>query len=347
MATGSGLDAQVGVKIESPVGTAATVDRFFEFESADIALEPSYIEGNGIRAGHQFKSIGEVGIARFTAAGKLALPFMMNSMGWWFKPMFGSAATLASATVVSGGTDAYEQYHIPAGLRGISFTTQIGKPEPSTGTVQPANYNGCKITDWEIAFEDNGNTMLNVSVDAWNEAASPSLQVASYVDENPLYNFSHVNSVKLGGTPSTTSSICSISGGTTVSSIITSLSIAGKNTMATDRFGLGSAGVKAEQLETDFTSITGSFKAEYLASEFQSEFKAGTTTSLQITSTGGVIESTTHYKLDIIIPAIKITKAPATVSGPGLVSIDGEFMAYDDGTNAPIQVHYVSTDTTT
>ena len=347
MATGSGLDAQLGVKIESTVGTAATVDRFYEFESADLALEPSYIEGKGIRAGHQFKSIGEVGVARFTAGGKLVLPFMMNTMGWWFKPMFGSAASLATATVVASGTLAYEQYHIPAGLSGISFTSQVGKPEPSTGTVQPANYYGCKVTEWEIAFEDNANTMLNVSVDAWNEAATPSLQTASYAAGNPLYNFSHVNAVKLGGTPSTTSNICSVSGGSTIGSIITSLSIAGKNTLATDRFGLGSAGVKAEQLETDFTSITGSFKAEYLASEFQSEFKAGTTTTLQITSTGPVIEDTTHYVLDIIIPAIKITKAPATVSGPGLVSIDGEFMVYDDGTNAPIQVHYVSTDTTT
>ena len=347
MATGSGLDAQVGTKIEGTVGTAETVDRFYEFESAELALEPSYIEGNGIRAGKQFKSIGEVGIARFTAGGKLTLPFMMNTMGWWFKPCIGSAGSLATATVVASGTLAYEQYHVPGGLRGISFTTQVGKPEPGTGTVQPANYNGCKITDWEIAFSDNANTMLNLTVDAWNEAATPALQTASFLAGNPLYNFSHVNAVTLGGTPTTTSNICSVAGGTSITSVITELAISGKNSLTVDRFGLGNAGVKKEQLETDFTGITGTFKGEYLESEFQSEFRAGTTTTLQITSTGPIIEGSTHYVLDIIIPAIKITKAPATVSGPGLVSIDGEFMAYDDGTNAPIQIHYVSTDTTT
>ncbi|MGH7239683.1 MAG: phage tail tube protein [Candidatus Saccharimonadales bacterium] len=344
MATGSGLDAQVGVKTEATVGTAVTVDRFFDFDTAELVLEPSYIEGTGLQAGRKFKSVNQVGIARRTATGKFQVPVMQKGYGWFWKHFIGSTGT---AVVVSGGTLAFEQYHTAGDLSGISFTTQIGKPEPDTGTVKPFTYNGCKITDWDLTFADNALTVGTFTVDGWDEDTAPALASASYATDNVQWSFADVSVFKIGGTPTTTSGVTSISGGVNVSSVVSQVVLTGKNNLKIDRFGLGNAGIKKEQLEVDFTSITGTFTAEYNSADFQSEFEAGTTTSLQLDSIGPVIESTTNYKLSVILPAIKITKAPAVVSGPGLVTVAGEFMVYDpdDGSNPPIQIHIVSTDT--
>jgi hypothetical protein len=347
MSTGTGLDGQLGTATETAVGTVHAPDHFWNFDTGELTFTPTYLEGDGIRAGKQFKSINQVGIARRAATGKMELPFMYKGMPWWMKHIMGSTQTPA---VVSGGTLAYEGYYTPGGLRGISFSSQIGTPDPTTGTVTPMNYNGCKVTDWELAFADNANTLLTLTVDAWDlNAVTPSLGAATYLTNNKLHNFSNVNNFTFGGTATTTSGKTAISGGTAVTSVITSLAIAGKNTLDVARYGLGNAGIKKEQLETDFTGITGTFAGEYHESEFQSEFRTGATTALQIDSvSSNFIETTTPYKLSVIIPAVKITKAEPTVSGPGTVTVAGEFMVYDpdDGSNPPIQIHIVSTDTT-
>jgi hypothetical protein len=130
--------------------------------------------------------------------------------------------------------------------------------------------------------------------------------------------------------------------------VVTKLTISGQATLATDRYGLGNAGVKKEQLETDFFAITGAFEGEYDASTWETPFTAGSTIALQCTSTTtDLIESGKPYLLDVIIPAAKITKAPAPVSGPGIVSVSGEFTVYDPRqTNlSPIQIKLRSTDT--
>lgn len=346
MATGTGLDAQIGMKTETTVGTQVVVDRFFPFDSAEVVMEPSYIEGTSIRAGKKYKSVNQVGIARRTVTGKVQVPVTYKNFGWFWRHFIGSTGT---AVVVPAGTLAFDQYHTPGGLRGQSFTMQVGKPEASTGTVKPFTYFGCKVTDWDLTFADNALTQCSFSVDGWNQDSVSALTTATYITSNPQWSFADVTTFKLGGTPSTAAGKTTIAGGTAVTSVVSQVVLSGKNTMATDRFGLGNAGIKKEQLETDFTAISGTFSAEFNSADFQGAFEAGTTTSLQIDSISTpVIEGTTHYLLSVILPSIKITKAPAVVSGPGLVAVSGEFMVYDpdDGSNPPIQIHIVSTDTT-
>lgn len=343
MATGSGLDAQIGMKTETTVGTAVVVDRFFDFNMSDLAFAPSYIEGSGIQAGRKFKSVNQAGIARKSAGGKIEIPVLQKNFGWFWAHFIGSAG---AATQIGTGA-AYKQIHTPGDLRGLSFTTQVGKPEPDTGTVKPFTYNGCKVTDWDLTFADNANTVCSFTVDAWNEDTVTALAAASYPTGAVEWNFSHVNTFTLGGTAATAAGETTITGGTAVASVVSSVSFAGKNTLAADRFGLGNAGIKKEQLETDFTSITGTFKAEFNSADFQTEFAAGSSVAIQLDSVGAVIAGADTYLLSVIVPAAKITKAPVVVSGPGLVTVDGEFMVYDpdDGSNPAFQLKIVSTDT--
>jgi tail tube protein len=344
MATGSGLDAQLGTKTEVTVGTSATpVDHFWPFNSSGLTFDPSYIEGMALQAGQRFKDVSLAGIARKSATGKIEIPIYMQKFGWWCQHLIGSAATPVQIST----TTAYKQVHTPAGLKGKSFTCQVGKPEPGTGTVKPTTYNGCKITDWSITWQDNALTLLDMTVDAWNEDGATALATASYTSGNLAYNFSHVNNFTTGGTVTTSAGEASISGGTVVPSVITKLTLEGKYTLATDRYGLGNAGVKKEQLETDFVELTGSFEGEYDSTTWDNPFRNGTTVALEIDSTGPQIGvSGNNFALNVIIPAAKITAAPAEVSGPGLIAVSGTFTVYSDGVNAPIQIKYVSSDTT-
>ena len=345
MATGSGLDAQIGFATETTVGTQVTPTKFTTFNSADLSFDPTYLEGTGLQSGRKFKSVNQVGIARRSATGKVEVPVMTKGFGWYWQHFIGSTG---GATLVTGGTAAYEQYHTPGALWGKSFTTQVGKPEPSTGTVKPFTYRGCKVLDWTITFQDNAKTLCDFTVDAWDEDTATALAVANYPTSNTQWDFSEATNFSIGGTATTTSGKTTISGGSPVNAVVTSLAIAGKNSLSNQRYGLGSGGVKREQLENNFQEITGTFKAEYSSTQFISQFDAGTSTALQIDNFGSIIEGTTKYQLSIIMPTVKITKAPVVVSGPDLVSVQGEFTVYDpdDGTNPPIQIHIVSTDAT-
>jgi len=129
--------------------------------------------------------------------------------------------------------------------------------------------------------------------------------------------------------------------------VVNKLSIKGATPMKTDRYGLGNLGVKREQLENDFPTITGTFDAEYDKTQWYDLFTGDTAKALHIAFEGDTIGSTsTKEKLDIVIPAIRVKKADANVGGPDVVSESVEWEAYYDGTNAPIQITIVSADET-
>lgn len=363
MTTGTGLDSYVATKTESAVGTGVTGTNFWIANSAELTAEPEYIDNPGLMNGARFKDVNGAGIVRKSASGKLEIPVMMNGFGWWFKHLIGS-----TGTPVVDATTAYKQVHVPGGMRGLSFTTQIGKADPYAGTVACYSYNGCKITDWDLTIADKSITTLGVTIDAWNEDTSgaPAAPGAiTYIDQpggaagvaGGAHNFSHVNvfqtAVNDDGTKvSASASVMSFTGGATPNSVITKFTLSGKQSLAADRYGLGNSGVKKEQLENDFFELSGSFEGELDATTWLTPFKAGNTVAFHITSQGPQIAATgKYYMLDIIIPAAKITKAPAPVSGPDVIKVSGDFTVYDPhkGTGAtlvsPVQFIYESTDT--
>jgi hypothetical protein len=343
MPTGSGLDAQFGTKNETTVGTEAVpVVNFFPFNSTELTFTPSYIDNPALQAGTRFKDVSQVAQVRKGATGKVEIPIMQKGFGWWMKHALGSTA---NPVLISGS--AYKQIHQPAGLRGVSFTCQVGKPEPGTGTVKALTYMGCKLNDWEMIFQDNAISLFTATIDAWNEDNVPALATASYPTSNLAWNFANTTVFTTGGTASTTTGVVSIASGVTVPSVATKFSLMGNATFADQRFGLGNAGVKKEQLENDFFSLSGTFEGEYDATTWDSPFRNNTTVPLQITSVGGAVAGGGgNYTLDIIIPAAKINAAPAVVSGPDLVRTSGTFQVYSDGVNAPVQITLISSDST-
>lgn len=342
MATRSGLDAQAGFKTETVVGTEVVVDHFVEFDNEDFTEVPTWLEGEGLRAGRKYKRDSRVGVVRYDVNGKLDIKVPNKGLGLLVKQMLASSA----APVQIAATTAWQQIHTPGDHVGKSMTFQVGRPEPGTGTVRPFTYRGCKCSQWEFSVSDGDHCKLSMTWDGWRENTAAALAVASYAASAGLFNFSH-GTLRLGGTPTTGGSPTQISvaGGVAAATIINSVTLRGENPFAAERYGIGNAGVKAEQLENDYPTITGTLDAEFSKVELYDVFKAGTSTALELAFSFGDAGGANPYLLSFIAPKVKFKTAGPSVDGPGLVRMSTEFEVYDDEVNAPFQVKLVSTDT--
>ena len=341
MATGSGLDGQLGYKLETTVGTPVTVDKFLEFNSEGFEFDPGWIEPTGLRVGTKYKRGSRLVQSRQMVAGSIEVNHATRLMGALWKVALGS--TVTTPTLVLGS--AYKQIHQTGDLLGKALTVQVGRPEPSTQTVKPHTIAGCKCTGWEFSVADNEVAKLSLDLDGWTEATATALATASYVSSEE-FNFSQVTEFSIGNTITGTTELTE-SGGTAVTSIVKALSFKGENSLATERFGLGNAGVKKEQLENGTPTITGSLEAEYLQSEFYTPFKANTATSLVVRFEGSVISGSDKNTLEFIVPEIRIKKVTPKVTGPDLVTATVEFEVYTNSTSQnPFQVKLISADST-
>jgi hypothetical protein len=336
MPTGSGLDAQIGFGVESTWGTGVTPTRFTEFNTESLEMTPTFLEPTGLRAGTKYKRVSRIRQSRKTVAGDVDLDLATKGMGLLVKHML--ASTVTTPTLVAGS--AYKQIHTPGDFRGLGLTVQVGRPEPSTGTVRPHTFAGCKIAGWEFSISDGETPKLKLTVDGRSEATATALTAASYLTGTTTFDFSQAT-LKLGGTASTASGETSIAGGVTVATVIKTLSISGKAPMATERFGLGNAGLKNEPLENDIPMVTGTLGAEFNKAELYDLFANNTTTALQFDLTGAAIGANA-FLFSIILPAIKLKKAAPTVSGPDIVQMSTDFEVYSDETNPVIQIKIVS-----
>jgi hypothetical protein len=126
---------------------------------------------------------------------------------------------------------------------------------------------------------------------------------------------------------------------------IKDFSLSVDNTLKTDRYNLGAAGAKAEQIINGFRAITGTITANFTDTVLLDKFIADTTAGLKVSFTGGTIGTTTEL-LEVVIPAAKFDGDAPVVEGPGTIDVSFTFTVYDDGTNAPFTINYRTLDST-
>lgn len=354
MAFGSGLSAQLMVAAETTVGTAATVTTGYEFLSESFALNPTFLEGQGLKSGQAFPRASRSVTSRSDVNGGLTLEHGdRGHYGLQWRHALGSATS--TATVVLG--TAYKQVHTPGIKTGLSQTVQIGRPN-TAGTVQAFTYNGVKTTDWQFQCQDNAIAQLDLTMDGWNETTATGLVAASYTSNVQNFTFKDCSLFTVGGTAATSAGETTITSGVSVASIVKGITITGSTPMDQERYGLGNSGLKKEQLENAFQSVMVSLDCEFTnTTEFYSKFVAGTYFPLVCNfshfdlagnDANGVASGPNPYLLSFILPAVKVKAATPQVGGPDIVKMKVDLEAYDDGsgTNPVIQVKLVSTDST-
>lgn len=319
MATGTGLDGQIGFVAESAYGTAATVTRFLPFISESLAKQVDRIESKGQFTGGQTLRSTQWAAGNVTCGGNVKTELYTQSMGLLFRAAFGTVNTAGTAVP-------YTHTFWPT-TPGVSFTTQVGRPA-TYGSVHPFTYQGCKINKWELSAKAGETVGWSMDVVAQEELMGTALASASYASNLIPWYF--------------TSCSLSVAG---ASIPVTDFTVGGENSLADKRRFLGS-GTISEPLRAELANFTGKISTEWGTPSGQGtlnylRFTGGTESALVFTMASGTLSGT-------VTANIRYDGSTPNLGGRGIVMHDIPFKCIASGTldSTAIQVQLVNNDST-
>lgn len=348
---GTGIFSQLGMATETTQGVAQTVTRFYEFNSESMAGTKTTVQGAGLHAGGLVPRLSRRALTTRDVSGGFNLNVPNKGLGMLAQHMMGSFTN--APTLVAGTSSAYQQIHPLGTIDGKSFTLQKGVPQTNVaGTINPITYVGCKISTWTVSVATGGIATLALTVDARQELslnstpAGPALATASYAVTAGEFNF--VNGTLLtGGTPTTTAGLVTVAGATTLASV-TGASVTLTRQLKEDRYFLGSAGIKDQQVENGLAVPTGTIDAEFFnKADIYDLFASDAALTLQLNfvqAAGTAGTGTGQPSLSIIVPGIHFDGSAPQVGGPDIITLSAPWSGGDDGVNTPMQLVYVSSD---
>jgi hypothetical protein len=353
--------------------------RPFEFKSESLALKKTTVQGQGLHAGGLFDRASRRVLTNYDAGGTISLDLPNRNLHMLLQHMTGSPQSTVtgitgsniSIPVQLGTTGAYASYHSPGNTGGMSLNIQKGVPTvDATGTtIEPFTYTGAKISDWEISCEVGAIVQLALTIDARNECGGGSTNgdlVQTTVPSLVAFSEAGLQGTATSGAFTDPLSVFHFRQGTlfqptgfavsagkltyTQGSALANIKSASfKETKSFDsaRYFIGSAGFKAEQIENNFRSLTGSMVAEFLSAEtYYNAFATDSTTSLQLQFIGGQAGTAGSNSDTLIItfPNIKLDGESPQIGGPGVVTENVAFTGLDDNATVPYQIQYFSSD---
>jgi len=328
MAIGSGIGSWLGIKKESSFGTAVTVERFYEFNSEGTKYVKNTVVGQGLRNGGLVARANRRVVTTLAGEGDFEVDMQTRGMGLLLSLATGSVPTPSS----SNGT--YTYLFTAQDLIGDSFTTQVAVPQYG-GTLTYKTLSGCKITNFELSVGSGDIAKAKFSLDSkgFTTGASTSATVAyTNIATSNLFHFAQGSITDNAGSPTTYANI-------------KDFSLTVDNSLKTDRYNLGAAGSKSEQIINGFRAISGKVTAEFTDTVLLDKFLADSTAGLKLTFEGATIGSASDKEtLSITIPAAKFDGDTPMVSGPGVIDVSFGFTVFDNGTDAPFTITYKTLD---
>ena len=323
MAIGSGIGSQLGIATETTFNTPVTVTRFYEFTSENLNYNKKVAVGMGLRAGGQLPRSQRRVVTTTDVTGDIVLDLPTRGLGLLLAQAMGTSPSTVTTT-----TGVYSYTFTLGDTYGRSFTAQVGVPQYG-GTVTPKTVGGAKIQGFELGVAVGGIATGKFTVDAASLTTGTSLATASYSATTNLFHFAQGSITVAGNSVSN----------------IKDFTLTVGNTLKGDRYNLGSAGIKAEQVINGFRKISGKMTAEFTDTVLLNAFLADTTTAIVLTFTGATIANGAKELLTITIPAAKFNADTPNVPGAGVIDLGMTYEAYDDGTNQPLTIVYQTADT--
>lgn len=353
----SGLGAQWGAVDEVTYGVAPSLStaKFYAADSDTLKLRKVPKDGTGIYAGAQFETANRRYALEYNAGGGLPMDLPERGMQQWLFRMFGSYGQSKTTLTQDGVTGAYSSVHAPGFLDGHTFALQASRPDTS-GTLQPATYTGCKISEWEISCAMGEIAKLNLTIEARNElflswkdplnGSVPALQ--TWVA--PLGGaFRWVGAaVHVGGTASTTAGVTSLSGSTLAGRVKGPISVKYQRVLDLTRYAPDVAPFRNEPLTNGRSNVSGQLVVEWLNTDsWTAAFQNDSATAIQVTFIAEAIGSGSDFAtLDLLIPNVRLNGDSPSVEGQQILTQTVPWVARDDGTNNVIQATYWTLDST-
>ena len=325
MAYGSGLGASFGVAEETSYGMYVAPTRFYA-GVGNVKRVQSTQTLSGVAAGRP-APLDEVVTAE-SGTGRLDADVLRTGFGLLLKHIFGTAGTPAQ----QGGTAAYLQTYTWDDNRGDSLSYQVGIPDTS-GTVRPYTGLGAKITSAEFACAVGEFLRVGIDFDLKQVTEDETLAAPSYPSGVTAFPFTQM-AVRTG-----------TYGAETAADGVKGVTLNVGRPQNTERQYAGSEGLKAEPLQNDFASITGSIDVDFVdKTEFVDRYTGHTATSLVWEFVGPTIAGAYNYTIRFTLPKVYFSGDIPEIGGPDVVSTSVPFAAFYDPSNGLITAEYISTD---
>lgn len=326
----SAIGAQVGMKTESVVGTAVTVDHFQEVVNESIIGRYERVESSSLRSAARMQRSDRWAPNPKGAGGNYTFEVMSKGFAFWLVHMLGTVTT-------TGPTDttAYTHTGKMGSLTGDSFTFQVGRDD-TTGTVNPFTYNGGKVVSWELSNSVDGNLMCSMELDFWGETTATGLATASYPTSMEIFNFT-TGLVTIGG----------------VATDVTDVSIRLNNNLSTGRFFVKNSTTKKEQVEAPQREGSVSLGLEFDSLTQYNRVKSATTAAAMgdviavwtgVTLAGA---ATAFNKVTATLNTVRFDSLGPAIQGPDIITstLEGKILDESDALT-PVNIAVVSNETT-
>ncbi|MFI2577698.1 phage tail tube protein [Streptomyces rochei] len=328
MAIGSGLGSSFGMSAEVTYGTYVAPTRFLE-ATAKLTKRKNVYQGGGLAAGRYVQPGGRRYVTTKGAGGTLDTAVYSKGMGLLLNGLMGGTVS----PVQQAATAAYLQTHALADPAGKWYTMQAGVPDLG-GTVRPYTILGAQVTSLELACETGGGLTASWGVEARDVTEGQTLAAPSYPT---VGEFHFAQATLKAGTY----------GAETAVDAVTKVSLSIERSRHAGGPYMGNQGLRSAGVLNDWTKISGTIDADFLdKTTWADRFASDASVSLVWEFVGPLIASTYYETFRVRLPQVFFDGDTPTADGPAEVKGSFPFSVQHDGTNAPVTIEYISTDTT-
>ena len=304
MAIRSGLAAQIGIGVESTVGTAATPTRFYEFNDESIAQTIERIESEGLRTGNRVLRSDRFVSGQKAIEGSFSMDMTAGNTAILFKHALGAVATAGSFVHTCTMSDPF----------GLGLTLEVGRPG-NDGTVRAFTYAGCKINTLDLSVSVGELLSAEFGIIGTTAETIGSVTSASYGTGLELLHFAGA-AITVGGTAYPCKDF--------------SLSV--NNGLTGDRYVLGSQ-IAQQPIASSMAEVTGSLVAEFVDATAYNRVVNATTAAIVATFTVSASKSIT-----VTVPVARFDGDTPTVGGPDILDQTLNFKGLFNGTDSPVTI---------
>ena len=312
MAIRSGLAAQIGIGVESTVGTAATPTRFYEFNDESIAQTIERIESEGLRTGNRVLRSDRFVSGQKAIEGSFSMDMTAGNTAILFKHALGAVATAGSYVHTCTMSDPF----------GLGLTLEVGRPG-NDGTVRAFTYAGCKINTLDLSVSVGELLSAEFGIIGTTAETIGSVTSASYGTGLELLHFAGA-AITVGGTAYPCKDF--------------SLSV--NNGLTGDRYVLGSQ-IAQQPIASSLAEVTGSLVAEFVDATAYNRVVNATTAQIVATFTDSASKSIT-----VTVPVARFDGDTPTVGGPDILDQTLNFKGLFNGTDSPVTIAVANGDST-
>jgi hypothetical protein len=322
------MRSQLGIAKESDYGVFTEPDRFLVFNSETLQRNKRTIVSEGIRASDDptLRRADQRVVVGHDGTGTMVWDVRFDGLGTILEACFGAATTEQPA----GADDTYEHTFTFGNLTGKSLTVQKGV-EREDGQVVPFTFLGAKVGQWQLSIDTNDFARMTLTVDAREVTRSHPLATPTFAQVASYAHFQGA-SLRANGAP--------VAG-------VTSAQITGENPMKTERYYLGNAGLKEEQTEQGYRTVSGQLQADFLdEDDLLLAYDEDTSLELELRFVGAEIEDGFDEELTITVGDVRLDGETPQVSGPDLPTLTLPFTGLQSASGVSVQALLVNADAT-